>query len=164
MSLLGISRVIAEAALELGGSYIAWEKAQLCGNLRPSGEPCFSEDSGSSWVDCPVCHGSGVVYSKPQVFKAIYTDNSNRFEYDENGGLVAGKKTLSIPHNIPVSVLKQRYGSTEANTARRVARDRFRILSPEGQVVETVWLESDAVDPFISSGRIYRIVEVSNNY
>ena len=163
--LLGISRIIANAALQMGGSRIAWQRAKLCPATRPNGDPCYNEDSGSSYVDCPVCRGNGVIYDKPVIFNGVYTDKSNTFEYDENGGLVAGKKTLSIPHNIPVTIMKERSSDMEDGySTRRVARDRFTLISPDNVAVETLFLKQEAVDPFINSGVIYRIVEVENSY
>lgn len=165
MSLLGVSRLIANSALSLGGSRIAWQRAELCPGVRRNGDPCYSEGSGSSDIDCTICGGYGVLYKKAHLFLGVYTDKSNQFEYDENGGLVAGKKTLSIPFNIPVTILKNRGTDLgDGFTSRRVARDRFTILSPDNQAVEVLYLKDEAVDPFINSGKIYRILEVENNY
>lgn len=163
--LLGISRMIANSALNLGGSRIAWQRAKLCPATRPNGSPCFDEDSGSAYIDCPVCRGNGTVYDRAVVFNGVYTDNSNRFEFDETGGLVQGKKTLSIPHHIPITIMKERASDElDGYIARRIARDRFTILSPDNKPVEVLFLMQEAVDPFINSGVIYRIVEVANTY
>jgi len=165
MSLLPVSRIIANGALKLGGSTILWYKAQTCPAYRRNGKPCYDNDSGSNWIDCQVCGGTGLAYTKkPRAIKGIYTDNSNEFLPDGNGGFLTGKKTLSLPWDLDISLMKHRgYYSDGQMAPREVLKDKFVILSPEGKVAEVVYLEKDPVKPTINSGTIYQHVEVSNN-
>ncbi len=102
--------------------------------------------------------------SKPKVVQGIYTDNSNEFVPDGNGGFLQGKKTLSLPHDLDISLMKFRgYYRDGVMAPREVLKDKFVILSPEGKVAEVVYLEKDPVKPTINSGAIYQHCEVSNN-
>lgn len=165
MSLLPVSRLIANGALRLGGSYIIWLKAIPCPGLRPGGTPCYDMDSGSYWVDCPVCHGNGMTYAGKRVIRGIYTDNSNQFEPDGAGGLMQGKKTLSLPHELPITLMKESGGGFDDgfSSPRKVLRDKFVVLTPDGKVTETLYMTADPVKPSINSGSIYQIVEVVSN-
>lgn len=162
MSLLNISRLIANSALKLGGSYIQYYKATFCPGTRDDGSPCFNERTGAPWVECPICEGRGHTYAKPIIFKGVYTDNSNKISYNPEGVLVTGDKTLSIPHYIDAGILKDRVNSTGTGTSR-VLRDKFVILSPNGQPVEILYMLHESVDPTINSGDIYKIIAVGNN-
>lgn len=164
MSLLPISRIIANGALRLGGSTILWYKAQTCPAYRADGTPCFDSKRGGNWVDCAVCNGTGMAYtSKPRPVLGIYTDNSNEFLPDGNGGFLQGKKTLSLPHDLDIKLLKPKAHANGTAAQREFLRDKFVILSPEGKHAETVYLDKDPVKPTINSGYIYQICEVANN-
>lgn len=163
MSLLPISRIIANGALRLGGSTILWYQAQTCPAYRQDGTPCYSTTQGSNWIDCPICRGAGMAYpKKPRAVLGIYTDNSNEFLPDGNGGFLQGKKTLSLPADLDIKLLKPKYKNGKPGP-REVLKDKFVILSPEGKHAETVYLEKDPVKPTINSGTIYQIVDVANN-
>ena len=55
-----------------------------------------------------------------------------------------------------------RVNSTGTGTSR-VLRDKFVILSPNGQPVEVLYMLHESVDPTINSGDIYKIIAVGNN-
>lgn len=166
MNLFPISSLIADSALALGGSDISWHKAIFCPYVRDDGSPCYDEDRGSPWIECPICHGEGVIYASPKYVKGIYTDKSNEFLPDESGGFIQGHKSLSLPRGLDIKLLKPR-NSTDS---RRLLRDKFQLLGqccqPDGsrEIVETLYLDDDVVTPVINSGRIYQIVRVKNNY
>lgn len=100
---------------------------------------------------------------KPRPVLGIYTDNSNEFLPDGNGGFLQGKKTLSLPHDLDIKLLKPKGHVTGGPGKRELLKDKFIILSPEGRHAETVYLDKDPVKPTINSGYIYQIVEVANN-
>ena len=172
MNLFPISSLIADSALALGGSDIAWHKAIFCPYVRDDGSPCYDEDRGSAWIECPVCAGEGVIYAHPKYIKGIYTDKSNEFEQDysaQSGGFIQGHKSLSLPRGLDIRILKPRNSDSE-NSARRLLRDKFQLLGqccePDGsrEIIETLYLDDDVVNPVINSGQIYQIVRVKNNY
>lgn len=166
MDLFPVSKMIADSALRLGGSDISWHKAIFCPYVRDDGSPCYDESRGSAWIECPICGGEGVVYASPRFIKGIYSDRSNEFVPDGSGGFIRGDKTLSVPRNIDIKLMKPR--SNDA--ARRILRDKFQLLGrccqPDGsrEILETLYLDDDTVQPFINSGNIYKIVRVRNNY
>lgn len=162
MSLFPISELIANSALNLGGSIIEFHKATFCTATRQDGSPCFDERTGSSWVECQQCRGRGHYYAKPVRFKGIYTDNSNQITYNAEGVALIGEKTLSIPAWVPTTLLKPRVASNGAGT-HRVMRDKFILLSPSGQIVDILFLKHESVNPTINSGTIYKIINVENN-
>lgn len=166
MDLFNISRLIGQSAIALGGSDINWYKALFCPYVRPDGSPCFDEVRGSPWSECPICGSTGTVWASPVFIKGIYTDNSNRYLPDGSGGFIVGDKTLSLPANLDITLMKPR----KSNDSRRFLRDKFEMLgrccNPDGsrEVLETLYLEEDPVKPTINSGTIYQIVKVKNNY
>lgn len=166
MDLFPVSNLLADSALQMGGTDIMWHKAIFCPYVRPDGTPCYDEKRGSPWIECPICGGTGVVYASPQQIKAIYTDNSNRYYPDGAGGFMQGDKTLSVSRNLDISMLKAR----DTNDARRLLRDKFEVLgrccNPDGtrEVKEVLYLDQDPTEPTINSGTIYQIVPVANNY
>lgn len=161
-----IGELIAGAALDLGGTDIVWHKADFCPYVKDNGEPCYDEKRGSSWIECPICGGTGNIYQSPRYIRGIYADNSNRFLPDGSGGYLRGDKTLSLPADLDIRLLKPR-NSTDA---RRILRDKFEILSdecnPDGtrKILEVVFLAEDPVRPVINSGTIYQTVAVQNNF
>lgn len=161
-NLFPIAGLIADLALNMGGSYVKFYKAVFCPGKRTDGTPCFKEDSGASWIECPICKGRGAIYRHGIIVPAVYTDNSNRFTPDQNGGMMQGKKTLSLPRNIDAAMLKSRSGSIDSNTSRRILKDKFILLDRNGTPVEVLYLQADPVIPTINSGEIYKIVEVAN--
>ena len=98
--LSAISKVLSNAALDLGGSDFYWHKAIFCPYVRDDGSPCYDEDRGSSYIECPVCGGEGVIYASPVMIKGIYSDGSNTFVPDGSGGFVKGEKTISFPPDL----------------------------------------------------------------
>jgi hypothetical protein len=166
MDLFPISKLIADSALRLGGSDIAWHKAIFCPYVRDDGNPCYDESRGSSWIECPICGGEGVVYASPRFIKGVYSDKSNEFVPDGSGGFIRGDKTLSVPRNLDIKLMKPRNN----DSARRILRDKFQLLGrccqPDGsrEIIETLYLDDDTVQPFINSGSIYQIIRVRNNY
>jgi hypothetical protein len=101
---------------------------------------------------------------KPRPILGIYTDNSNEFMPDGNGGFLQGKKTLSLPSDLDIKLLKPKHRHKDGKPApREVLKDKFVILSPEGKHAETVYLDKDPVKPTINSGTIYQICDVANN-
>lgn len=162
MSLLPISTLIAESALNLGGSYIQFHKATFCTAVRDDGRPCYDERTGSGWVECSHCRGRGHYYEKPIIFKGIYTDNSNQVTYNSEGVVLVGEKSLSIPKWVQTGLLKPRINSEGAGT-HRLLRDKFVLLSTSGQPVEILYLKHESVNPTVSSGTIYKIIMVENN-
>jgi len=161
-----ISNLVADSAIELGGSDIHWHQAEFCPYVRDDGSPCYDEERGSPWIECPVCHGLGSTYKEPQLIKGIYTDNSNKFYPDGSGGYLRGEKSLSLPRNLDIKLLKPR----NSNDSRRLLRDKFEILgpgcNPDGsrELIEVVFLATDPVKPTINSGSIYQTVTVENNF
>lgn len=161
-----ISRLLSSAALELGGSDFHWHKAIFCPYVKDDGSPCYNEDRGSSYIECPVCGGEGVIYASPQVIKGIYSDSSNTYIPDQSGGFVKGEKTISFPPDLDIKLLKER----NSQDARRLLRDKFELLgrccTPDGtrEIREVLYLKNEPVKPSINSGEIYQIVEVANNY
>lgn len=166
MDLFPISKLIADSALRMGGSDIAWHKAIFCPYVRDDGTPCYDESRGSSWIECPICGGEGVVYASPRFIKGIYSDKSNEFVPDGSGGFIRGDKTLSVPRNLDIKLMKPRSN----DSARRILRDKFQLLGrccqPDGsrEILETLYLDDDTIQPFINSGSIYQIIRVRNNY
>jgi hypothetical protein len=161
-----ISKLITGAAFDLGGSDIAWYRADFCPYVKDNGDACYDERRGSSWIECPICGGTGSIYRSPKYVKGIYVDNSNKFLPDGNGGFLRGEKTLSLPANLNIEILKPR-NSTDS---RRVLRDKFEILgyecNPDGtrKIIEMVFLAEDPVKPVINSSVIYQTVMVQNNF
>jgi len=161
-----VGKLISESALEMGGSHIAWHKADFCPYVRDDGTPCYDEKRGSAWIECPVCGGTGNIYQSPRYIKGIYTDNSNRFLPDGTGGYMRGEKSLSLPPSLDIRLLKPR-GSDDS---RRILRDKFEILSnecnPDGsrKVLDIVYLAEDPIKPTVNSGTIYQTVLVQSNY
>lgn len=166
MSLLPISVIIANAALNLGGSYIKWERASYCPNIRDNGKPCYDSMSGSSWNECNVCKGRGVIYLKGVIVKGIYTDNSHHFEPDGSGGFIQGERTLSLPLQLKIQLLKPKKGfsSDGSSTGRRLMRDKFTLLDARGRPIEVLYLKDNPQKPTISSGTIYQICPVETNF
>lgn len=158
--LLPIARLIANAALVMGGGDVLWHIARPCPYIRPDSTPCYDEDKGTGWIDCPVCGGRGAIYNSPIIIKGVYTDNSNKYTYDASGGFMLGEKTLSVPSGVVASVLKDR-GNFKG---RRVLRDKFSILGQDGQVVEVLFLKDDPSYPAINGSKIYAILQLENNY
>lgn len=164
-----VARLFADSALLTGGSDIMWHRAQFCPYVRDTGQPCYNEGRGSPWIECPVCKGEGAIYAHPRYFKGIYTDNSNQFFPDGSGGWMEGHKTLSVPRNLDIKLLKPRSGEA-VNAARRLLRDKFELLGeccePDGsrKIIETMYLEDDTVSPTVNSGTIYKIIKVVSNY
>lgn len=167
MDLFPISSLIADSALQLGGSDIAWYKAIFCPYVRDDGTPCYDETRGSAWIECPVCGGEGVIYASPRFVKGIYTDKSDEFIPDGSGGFIQNHRSLSLPRGLDIRLLKPRNDST---STRRLLRDKFILLgrccNPDGsrEVIETLYLDDDVVNPVINSGHIYQIVGVKNNF
>jgi hypothetical protein len=161
-----ISQTIAQAAMNLGGSDIRWYKAIFCPYVRDDGSPCYDENRGSSYIECPICGGEGVIYASPRTVRGIYTDNSNRVNESRSGIFLKGEKTLVLPIELDIRILKER----DSQNARRLLRDKFELLgrccNPDGsrEVREVLYLKQDSVKPEVSSGSIYQRVEVSNNY
>ena len=164
--LFSISQTIADAALQMGGSDIRWYKAIFCPYVRDDGNPCYNEDRGTSYIECPVCGGEGVIYASPRTIRAVYSDNSNNYVQDKSGGFIKGEKTLSLPRDLDVRLLKER----DSMNARRLLRDKFELLgtqcNPDGsrKVREVLYLKSNPVIPTVNSGEIFQTVQVSNNY
>jgi hypothetical protein len=160
-----ISQTIAQAAMNLGGSEIRWYKAIFCPYVRDDGSPCYDETRGSSYIECPVCGGEGVIYASPRTVRGIYTDNSNRLRETASGEFLKGEKSLALPVDLDIRLLKAR----TSQNARRLLRDKFELLGrcclPDGtrEVREILYLKQDAVRPEVSSGSIYQRVEVANN-
>lgn len=161
------SQMIADAALQLGGSDIRWYKAIFCPYVRDDGSPCYDERRGSAYIECPICGGEGVIYDSPQTIRAIYQDDSNNYIQDRSGGFIKGEKTLSLPPDLDIRLLKER---NSQNSSRRLLRDKFELLGrccgPDGsrEVKEVLYLKNDVVKPTVSSGEIYQRAQVSNNY
>jgi hypothetical protein len=161
-----ISQTIAQAAMDLGGSEIRWYKAIFCPYVRDNGKPCYDEDRGTVYIECPICGGEGVIYASPRTVRGIYTDNSNRYSQDRSGGFIKGEKSLALPIELDIRLLKER----SSQNARRLLRDKFELLGrccrPDGsrEVREVLYLKNDPVRPEISSGSIFQRVEVANNY
>lgn len=164
--LFPISQVIAQSAMDMGGSDIRWYKAIFCPYVRDDGSPCYDENRGTSYIECPVCGGEGVIYASPRTVRGIYTDNSNRLTESRPGEFIKGEKTLSLPSELEIQLLKSR----DSQNARRLLRDRFELLGrccqPDGsrEVREVLYLKHDPVKPEISSGSIFQKIEVANNY
>lgn len=164
--LSSVSNLVADAALSLGGSDFHWHKAIFCPYVDAEGKACYNEDRGTTNIECPVCGGEGVVYADPVFLRGIYTDNSNKFYPDGSGGFIKGEKTLSLPRHLDLRLLKER----NSGNARRLLRDKFELLGPccreDGtrEIREVLYMKSDPVVPTINSGKIYKIVEVANNY
>ena len=164
--LSSISNLIADSALGLGGSDLAWHQAEFCPYVRDDGTPCYDETRGSPWMECPICGGRGAIYKSPRYNRGIYTDNSNKFFPDGSGGFMRGNKTLSLPRDLPLKLLKSR----NTQDARRLLRDKFQLLgpccNPDGsrEIAETLYMIEDPVKPTINSGTIYQTVIVENNY
>lgn len=168
MSLLPISRLIARSALTLGGTKILWYRATPCSGRRDDGTPCFDEESGSAWIDCPVCQGVGARYLKAQWIHCVYTDKTNEFEPDGSGGFVRGKKSLSVSPDLHISLLKMNHSSLtleDGKIAPRILlRDKFVRINPlDGKVQEVLYLESEPNVPVINGGQIYQILNVMSN-
>jgi hypothetical protein len=161
-----ISQIISQAAMNLGGSDIRWYKAIFCPYVRDDGSPCYNESRGTSYIECPVCGGEGVLYASPRTVRGIYSDNSNRVNESRSGEFLKGEKTLNLPIDLDVRILKER----DSQNARRLLRDKFELLGrccrPDGsrEVREVLYLKQDPVRPEISSGSIYQRVDVANNY
>lgn len=166
MDLLAISRLLGHSAMQLGGSEIHWYKALFCPYVKSDGSPCYDESRGSAWAECPVCGGRGAIYASPRLVKGIYTDNSNKYLPDGSGGFMQGEKTLSLPHELHITLLKHR----SSDNARRFLRDKFELLgrccneNGERDILELLYLKDDPVKPTVSSGHIYQIVNVVDNY
>jgi hypothetical protein len=166
MDLFPISTLIADSALRLGGSDISWHKAIFCPYVRDDGSPCYDESRGSAWIECPICGGEGVVYASPVFVKGIYTDKSDEFVPDGSGGFIRNVRTLSLPRHLDIKLLKPRSDNT---STRRFLRDKFLLLgrccNPDGsrEIIETLYLDDDVINPVINSGYIYQIVRVTNN-
>lgn len=164
--LSAISRVLSNAALDMGGSDFLWHKSVFCPYVRDSGLPCYDEDRGSSYIECPVCSGEGVIYEDPVSIKGIYVDGSNTYVPDGSGGFVKGEKTISFPPDLDIRLLKER----SSLNSRRLLRDKFVLLGPcckpDGtrEIKEVLYLKNPPVKPSINSSEIYQIVQVSNNY
>lgn len=160
-----VSNMIADHALQLGGSDIRWHKAMFCPNVRDDGTPCYDETRGSSWKECPVCGGRGTMYASPITIKGVYTDNSNQWFPDGAGGVIKGNKSLTLPRHLDIRLLKDRDGDS-----RRLLRDKFELLGKccdhNGQrpVAEVLYLLHDPVRPTIHNDTILMTVEVGNNY
>jgi hypothetical protein len=160
-----ISQTIAQAAMNLGGSEIRWFKAIFCPYVRDDGSPCYDENRGTTYIECPVCGGEGVIYASPRTVRGIYTDNSNRYSPDRSGGFIKGEKSLAMPIELDIKLLKER----TSQNSRRLLRDKFELLGrcckPDGsrEVREVLYLKNDPVRPEISSGSIFQRVEVANN-
>lgn len=165
LNLSSIANLIADQAINMGGSDIRWYKAIFCPNVRDNGHPCYDEERGSSWKECPVCGGRGNLYMTPRYIKGVYTDNSNRWNPDGAGGVIQGNKSLSLPRDLNIQLLKER-----ANESRRLLRDKFELIGQccdengERPVKEVLYLLHDPVKPTIHNGTIYMTVEVGNNY
>jgi len=161
-----LSQTIADAALNLGGSDIRWYRAIFCPYVRRDGMPCYDERRGTSYIECPVCHGEGVIYASPRTIKGIYEDSSNSFVEDRSGGFMRGEKSLTLPSDLDIHVLKER----DTKNARRLLRDKFELLDrccgPNGQrkVREILFLKQDPVKTNVSGGSIYQKVSVINHY
>lgn len=164
--LFSISQTVADAALQLGGSDIRWYKAIFCPYVRDNGKPCYDEERGTSYIECPLCGGEGVMYASPRTVRGIYTDNSNNYSPDGSGGFIRGEKSLSLPRDLDIRLLKER----DSQNARRILRDKFELLGvgcrPDGSRVvrEVLYLKQDPVIPTINSGEIFQTVQVANNY
>jgi hypothetical protein len=165
MDLFPVSKLIANAAMNFGGSDIGWYKGILCPYVRDDGSPCFDETRGSSWVECPICGGEGTTYAFPKFIKGIYTDKSNEFIPDGSGGFIRGEKTLSVSTALPITLMKPRH----TEVARRFIRDKFTLLgkccNPDGsrEIIEVMYLADDTIKPTVNSGAIYQIIKVQNN-
>jgi hypothetical protein len=161
-----ISQTIAQAAMDLGGSEIRWFKAIFCPYVRDDGSPCYDENRGTSYIECPVCGGEGVIYASPRTVRAIYSDQSNRLSENRQGEVIRGEKSLALPIDLDIRILKQR----DSQNARRLLRDKFELLGrccrPDGsrEVREVLYLKHDPVKPEISSGSIFQRVDVVNNF
>ena len=164
--LFNISRTIVDGALTMGGSDIRWYKAIFCPYVRDNGSPCYNEERGTSYIECPVCGGEGVIYASPRNIKGIYSDQSNTYVQDKSGGFIKGEKSLSLPADLDIRLLKER----DSLNARRLLRDKFELLSnecaPDGtrKIREVLYLKNDPVVPTVNSGKIFQTVQVSNNY
>lgn len=164
--LLPISKIIADTAMSAGGSDIKWYKAIFCPYTRDDGNPCYDESRGSAYIECPVCGGEGVIYASPVYTRGVYVDNSNNYSQDASGGFVKGEKSLALPTDLDIKLLKYR----DSQNPRRLLRDKFELLGrccrPDGsrEVREVFYLKNDPVKPEVSSGSIYQKLEVANNY
>lgn len=164
--LFSVSKIVSDAALDLGGSEIRWYKAIFCPYVRDDGSPCYDETRGTSYIECPVCGGEGSIYASPRTVRGIYTDNSNRYTQDASGGFVKGEKTLALPRDLDIRLLKER----DSQSPRRLLRDKFELLSRDcgsdgkKKVREVLYLKNDPVIPTVNSGEIFQTVEVANNY
>lgn len=164
--MLPVSRLLADAALSLGGSDLFWYKARFCPYIKDDGTPCYNEGRGSPWIECPVCGGTGAVYDAPKYIKGIYIDKSNVFYPDGSGGFLVGEKSLSLPMDLDIKILKPR----EAGVSRRLLRDKFVLLgeccNEDGSraILETLYAKDDPVYPTVNSGHIYMTLNVANNY
>lgn len=161
-----VSNTIADQAITLGGSDVRWFKAIFCPNTRDDGTPCYDETRGSSWKECPVCGGRGCIYASPVYIKAIYTDQSNRWQPDGSGGFMKGNKTLSVRRNLDIKLLKPRGG----DDGRRLLRDKFELLGKccdengERPAKEVLYMLHDVVEPTIHNNTIYKTIEVGTNW
>jgi len=161
-----ISNMVADAALGMGGTDVLWYEPIMCPNVRDDGSPCYDENRGAPWIECPVCGGRGSIYKSPIQFKAIYTDNTNKWYPDGSGGFFKGNKTFSVPRNLDLHMLKERL----SDNSRRLLRDKFEVLgrccNPDGtrEVTETLYAVQDPQKPTINSNTIYQIIEVGGNY
>lgn len=161
-----VAHLFSNQALQLGGSDFRWHKALFCPNVRDDGSPCFDEVRGTSWKECPVCNGTGCLYASPVYIKGIYTDNSNRWQPDGSGGFIKGNKSLSLPRNLDIRLLKDRPNAQP----RRLLRDKFELLGPccdsfgQRPVQEVLYALHDPTKPTIQNSTIYIQLEVGNNY
>lgn len=166
MSLSSVASHIAGAALMMGGSDIRWYKSIPCPGLRDDGTPCYREDRGESWVECPICHGLGAAYDAPRMTRGIFSENSDMFMEDSPGGNIEQHATLSLPRNLPITIVKDR----EGEAARRFLRDKFELLGPccdhngKRPITRTLYLFDNTVNPTVDGATIYQIVRVSTNH
>lgn len=153
-----ISKAIVDKAFFMGGYKVNYYSANVCNYTFPNGKNCFDERTLSPTINCPVCKGTGVVYSQPIETLAIVIDNPNAPERKREGVILTDEFRLILPPEIPVKILK-----VENSGRIFVARDKFDIFSSNGTFWTTFYVNSEPKDVWLA-GMLYKSVRVATHY
>jgi len=153
-----ISKNIVEKAFFMGGYKVKYYSANVCNYKFPDGKSCIDERTLTPSINCPVCGGSGVIYSEPIETRAIIIDNPDDPRKQREGVILYDTFRMITPPEIPVKMLTYRNGDRLF-----LVRDKFEISSSNGTVFTIVFVDNEPKDIWLA-GMLYKSFKVSTHY